>query len=84
MFSRVEDATIKNLTIDGCEMLVEGGNVAAIAGNAAGDCTFENITIKNTSLGSYNNGVAGIVAWSETGNYTFKNIVLIKRKNFYT
>ena len=76
LFSKVQNATIKNLTMDGCEMFVEGGNVAVIAGNAEGDCTFENITIKNSTVCSYNNGVAGIVAWSETGNYTFKNIVL--------
>ena len=76
LFSRIEGATIKNLTMDGCEMFVEGGNVAVIAGNAEGNCTFENITIKNSTVGSYNNGAAGIVAWSETGNYTFKNIIL--------
>jgi hypothetical protein len=76
LFSKVQNATIKNLTMDGCEMFVEGGNVAVIAGNAEGDCTFENITIKNSTVCSYNNGVAGIVAWSETGKYTFKNIVL--------
>ena len=76
LFARVEGATVKNLTMEGCEMFVEGGNVAVIAGNAEGDCTFENITIKNSTVCSYNNGAAGIVAWSETGNYTFKNIVL--------
>ena len=74
LFSRVENATIKNLVIDGCEIIVEGGNVSAIAANAAGNCTFENITLKNTQLASYNNGVGGIVAWSEAGVYNFKNI----------
>lgn len=76
LFARIEGATIKNLTMDGCEMFVERGNVAVIAGNAEGNCTFENITIKNSTVASYNNGAAGIVAWSETGNYTFKNIIL--------
>ena len=74
LFSRVENATIKNLVIDGCEIIVEGGNVSAIAANAVGNCTFENITLKNTQLASYNNGVGGIVAWSEAGVYNFKNI----------
>ena len=76
LFARVENATIKNLTVEGFELRVESGNVAAIAGNAVGDCTFENITVKNSTVCSYNNGVAGIVAWPEDGNYTFKNIVL--------
>ncbi|MBR0340251.1 MAG: hypothetical protein IIX40_08645 [Alistipes sp.] len=74
LFSRVEDATIKNLVIEGAEILVEGGNVSAVAANAVGNCTFENITIKNSQLASYENGVGGIVAWSEDGVYNFKNI----------
>ena len=74
LFSRVENATIKNLVIDGAEIYVEGGNVSAIAANAVGECTFENITIKNTKLATYNNGVGGVVAWSEAGVYNFKNI----------
>ena len=81
LFSRVEDATIKNLVIDGCEIIVEGGNVSAIAANAVGNCTFENITLKNTQISSYNNGVGGIVAWSEAGTYNFKNINIDARRN---
>ena len=76
LFARVDNATIKNLVVEDCEVRVEGGNVAVIAGNAVGDCTFENITINSGVACSYNNGVAGIVAWPEDGNYTFKNIIL--------
>ena len=76
LFGKVEDATVKNVTLDGFELRVEGGNVGGVAGNAAGDCVFENITVKNSILCSYNNGVAGILGWPEEGNYIFKDIVI--------
>ena len=76
LFGKLEDATVKNVTLDGFELYVEGGNVGGITGNAAGNCTFENITVKNSTLCSYNNGVAGVLGWPEAGNYTFKNIVI--------
>ena len=74
LFGTVENATIKNLTVEGFEIQVEGGDVAAIAGHAKGNCTFENITVTDSKIATYNNGCAGIVAWSEAGNYTFKGI----------
>lgn len=74
LFGKLENATVKNVTLDGFELRVEGGNVGGIAGNAAGDCVFENITVKNSILCSYNNGVAGILGWPEAGNYLFKDI----------
>ncbi len=74
LFGTVDNATIKNLTVSGFEIQVEGGDVAAIAGHAKGDCTFENITVTNSKIATYNNGCAGIVAWSEAGSYTFKDI----------
>ena len=67
LFGYVMDATIENLTIDGMESVVEGGTLAAIAGRADGECTFKNITVKNTKLGTYNNRCGGIVGW--TGGY---------------
>lgn len=74
LFGTVENATIKNLTVEGFEIQVEGGDVAAIAGHAIGDCTFENITVTDSKIATYNNGCAGITAWSEAGDYTFKDI----------
>ncbi|MBQ8836658.1 MAG: hypothetical protein IJ002_04020 [Clostridia bacterium] len=74
LFGTVDNATIKNLTVSGFEIQVEGGDVAAIAGHAIGDCTFENITVTDSKIATYNNGCAGIVAWSEAGDYTFKGI----------
>ena len=67
LFGYVKDATIENLTIEGMESVVEGGTLAAIAGRADGECTFKNITVKNTKLGTYNNRCGGIVGW--TGGY---------------
>ena len=76
LFGKLEDATVKNVTLEGFELRVEKGNCGGIAGNAAGDCTFENITVKNSILCSFENGVAGILGWPEAGNYLFKNIVI--------
>ncbi|MBQ3180092.1 MAG: InlB B-repeat-containing protein, partial [Firmicutes bacterium] len=74
LFGSLDNATIKNLTIESAECLVEGGDVAAITGSATGDCVFENITIKDSVMATYNNGCGSIIAWSGAGNYTFKNI----------
>ena len=87
LFGYVKDATIENLTIEGMESVVEGGTLAAIAGRADGECTFKNITVKSSNLGTYNNRCGGIVGW--TGGYykdeaqtevachfTFENIVI--------
>ena len=76
LFSELEDATVKDLTIEGMTAQVEGGDISFIAGSATGTCVFENITIKNSQIGTYNNGCGGIIGWSGAGNYTFKNIVL--------
>lgn len=76
LFSNLEGATVKNLNISGMEVEIEGGDVSFIAGSATGNCTFENITIENSSIGTYNNGCGGIIGWSGEGEYTFKNITL--------
>lgn len=79
LFSYLWDATIKNLTIENAECLIEGGNVAAIAGCAWSDegCTFENITVKNSTFATYNNRAAGIVGYTGgEGTFTFKGITV--------
>ena len=67
LFSEIEDATVKNLTIEGMESLIEGGDISFIAGSATGTCVFENITIKNSTIATYNNGCGGIIGWSGAG-----------------
>ena len=76
LFRELEDATVKNVVIEDMEALIEGGDISFIAGSATGDCVFENITIKNSVIGTYNNGCGGIIGWSGEGNYTFKNITI--------
>lgn len=76
LFGELDGATVKNVTISGAETFVEGGDVAGIAGSATGDCTFENITIQDSDIATYNNGLGGIIGWSGAGNYTFRNITI--------
>ena len=77
LFAYLWNATVKNLTIENAKCFVEGGNVAAIAGCAWGNCTFENITVKNSTFATYNNRAGGIVGYTGgTGTMTFKNIVV--------
>ena len=67
LFGYVKDATVENLVIEDMESVVEGGTLAAVAGRADGECTFKDITVKSTNLGTYNNRCGGIVGW--TGGY---------------
>ncbi|MEE1098799.1 MAG: hypothetical protein UHY58_02645, partial [Alistipes sp.] len=74
LFSELNNATVKNVVIEDLYACVEGGDISFIAGSATGNCVFENITITNSSIGTYNNGCGGIIGWSGAGTYTFKNI----------
>ena len=77
LFAYLWNATIKDVTIENAECFVEGGNVAAIAGCAWGNCTFENITVKNSTFATYNNRAAGIVGYTGGGGtMTFKGITI--------
>ncbi len=76
LFGNLNDATVKNLTITGTESYIEGGDVSFVAGSATGDCTFEDITIADSTIATYNNGCGGIIGWSGAGTYTFKNITI--------
>ena len=75
LFGAVEDATIKNLTIDGADISGESalcGTIAAVAGD---NCVFENITIKNANVADYQYYAGGIVGWA-SGKQTYKNCVI--------
>ncbi len=71
LFGAVENATIKNLNIDGAEISGESalcGTIAAVAGDG---CSFDNITIKNANVADYQYYAGGIVGWaSGKQNYT--------------
>ena len=76
LFSKLEGATVKNVVLDGFEAQIEGGDISFVAGSATGTCVFENIEIKNGKIGTYNNGIGGIIGGSGAGEFTFRNIKL--------
>ena len=76
LFGNVDGATIKDVTISGAEVQIEGGDVGGIVGSATGTCVFQDIIIEDSDFGTYNNGIGGIIGWSGAGTYTFKNITI--------
>ena len=72
LFSCVEDATIKNLTMDNASISGESALCGIVAATAYGDCTFENITIKNSKAADYQYYSGGIVGWA-SGNHKYIN-----------
>ncbi len=76
LFSSLESATIKNVTVSNVSVEIEGGDVGGITGSAEGVCVFENVTVEDSSFGTYNNGIGGVIGWSGAGEYTFKNVTI--------
>ncbi len=85
LFSSIHNATIRNLTINGGEMVVETTSIGAVVGCAQGKCTFENITVSNVTIGNYqmrNGGIVGDIYVIESDNvtaeysHTFRNILV--------
>ena len=80
LFGKVEDATIKNLNIDGAEISGESALCGVVAATAYGDCVFENITVSNAKCNDYQYYAGGVVGWAssdENGNgHVYKNIVI--------
>ncbi|MBE5734513.1 MAG: hypothetical protein E7347_05650 [Clostridiales bacterium] len=75
LFGAVEDATIKNLTLDGAEISGESAICGGIVAVAGGECVFENITVKNADVADYQYYAGGVVGWA-SGDHTYKNIVI--------
>ena len=75
LFGAVEDAIIKNVTLDGAEISGESAICGTVVGCAYGDCTFENITVTNTKCNDYQYYAGGVVGWA-SGNHVYKNIVI--------
>ncbi len=73
LFGKVEDATIKNLVMDGASISGENGLCGTVAAAAYGECTFENITVKNSQVNDYQYYAGGVVGWA-SGTHTYKNI----------
>lgn len=72
LFGLLEDAHIKNLTIDGAEISGESAICGTIAAVAGGDCIFESITVKNANVADYQYYAGGIVGWA-SGNHQYIN-----------
>ena len=73
LFGKVEDATIKNLNMDGASISGESAMVGIVAGAAYGECTFENITVTNSKGNDYQYYAGGVVGWA-SGNHVYKGI----------
>ena len=76
LFSRVNNAVVKNFALEEFVAATYGGEAAAVTCVATGDCLFEDINLKSGSVVAYNNDTAGIVGWANVGNFTFKNITI--------
>ena len=61
LFASVCDATIKNLTISGADIVMECIDMGVVAGYAQGNCTFDNIAIVNCTIQNYNRYTGGVV-----------------------
>ena len=72
LFAVIENATIKNLTLDGSKLPTEANIIGTLAGVAAGTCVYENITVSNAYLGNHSWYSGGLIGWAE-GNQTFIN-----------
>ena len=72
LFGLVEDATIKNLTMDGADISGESALVGIVAATAYGDMVFENITVKNSQGADYQYYAGGIVGWA-SGDHKYIN-----------
>ena len=75
LFGKVENATIKNLNIDGASLSGESAICGTVAATAYGNCTFENITISNSNVADYQYYAGGIVGWA-SGDHVYKNIYI--------
>ena len=73
LFGLVENATVKNLVIDGASISGESAICGTVAACAYGECTFDKITVKNSQVNDYQYYAGGIVGWA-SGNHTYKNI----------
>lgn len=75
LFAGVQNATIKNLTMEGANIVMEAVPMGTVAAYAYGECTFENIHVNHSTLQNYNWDIAAIVG-GVNGKHTFNNIYI--------
>ncbi|MBQ3220619.1 MAG: hypothetical protein IJB34_01505 [Clostridia bacterium] len=73
LFASVVDATIKNVNIENADIVMECIDMGTVVGYSYGNCTYENITVKDTTVQNYNRYTGGVVG-EVNGAQTFKNI----------
>ena len=86
LFASIENATIKNLTVSGANIVFECVDIGIVVGYAQGNCHFENIVVTNSKIANYNRATGGVVGEVCYGSYgtdvkqgyshTFENIVV--------
>ena len=82
IFGCVDGATVKNLTVKDGFVESFGGLVGVVAATAKGNCTFDNIKIRNNYILTYNEYLGGVVGYYGAGTGTFKNISVDNTNNF--
>ena len=73
LFAGVQNATIKNLTMKGADIVMEAVPMGTVAAYAYGNCTFDHIRITQSTLQNYNWDIAAIVG-GVNGTHTFSDI----------
>ena len=76
LFASVVDATLKNLTIDNAEVVMECIDMGIVVGYSYGNTNYENILVKNSTIGNYERYTGGVVG-EVNGTQTFKNVDVI-------
>ena len=82
VFGCVDGATVKNLTVKDGFVESFGGLVGVVAATAKGNCTFDNIKIRNNYILTYNEYLGGVVGYYGDGTGTFKDISVDNTNNF--
>lgn len=75
LFASIVDAEIKNLIINGAEIVYECVDMGIVVGYAYGTCNFENIIVTNSKIANYNRYTGGVVG-EVNGTHTFSNIIV--------
>ena len=78
LFGAVYEGTVKNLSLENARVENDGRGYAGGIASYAGNSTFENIILKDSTIVNYNHNTGGIVAWlsNNGGTSYFENIYI--------
>lgn len=78
LFGAVYEGTVKNLILENARVENDGSGYAGGIASYAGNSTFENIILKDSTIVNYNHNTGGIVAWlsNNGGTSYFENIYI--------